>query len=221
MSATDQQIPNQDQQDAILRVISEPRFSSCMVAAGHDFTRAWGMYLWNAKLGEAFHLPIQTVEVCLRNSVCRVLTSIYGPDWGTADKFVAILDTQGLQDLQVVQQRIRNRKLQAVNGQIVAGLSFGFWVSLLQPRYNPPIWGSSLRLAFPHLPTGKGRKSIQSSFSRIVWLRNRIWHHEPIIRLNVSDEFHHIMETIDWMCPHTSGLIRPHCRIGAIIREKP
>lgn len=221
MPETHQQIHNIDQQAAILRVLSEPRLNTYLTAAGHDWTRAWALHVWNAKIGEAFHLPIQTVEVCLRNCVCSVLTAIYGRDWGTEEKFESLLDKHGKSDLDTVKQRIRNRNLPLVNGQIVAGLSFGFWVSLLQPRYNPPIWSSSLRAAFPQLPTGRSRKTVASRFSEIASLRNRISHHEPVLKLNVSDEFHKIMEAIDWMCPHTGNLIRPHCRIAIVMREKP
>lgn len=202
-------------------MLSEPRFNTYMVAAGHDWNRAWELYLWNARLGEAFHLPIQTVEVALRNSICRVLTSIFGPEWGTDDKFTGLLDYPGRKDLEVVRQRLRNRKLPLVNGQIVAGLSFGFWASLLQPRYNPLVWSSKLRVAFPTLPDALGRKMVAARFQHIVWLRNRISHHEPIIRLDASEEFSQILEAISWICPITGALIKPHCRIGAVIREKP
>jgi len=34
---------------------------------------ALALYLWNAQLGAAFHVPIQAVEVALRNSVNKAL----------------------------------------------------------------------------------------------------------------------------------------------------
>ncbi len=221
MADTDQQVPNAAQQEALLRVLSAPRMNTYLAVAGHDWTRAWAMHLWNAKLGEAFHLPIQTVEVCLRNRLCSVFSALYGPEWGTDDKFEAVLDEHGRSDLETVKKRIRNRKLPLVNGQIVAGLSFGFWAGLLQPRYNPAIWSSSLRVAFPHLPADRSRKTVAQRFTDIAFLRNRISHHEPIVKLNLSDQHHRIMEAIDWMCPHTGNLIRPHCRIAIVMREKP
>ena len=45
-----------------------------------------------------------------------------------------------------------------ITAQIVAGLSFGFWVGLLQPKYNPDLWSSHLRVAFPHLPATETRE---------------------------------------------------------------
>ncbi|MDO9381319.1 MAG: Abi family protein [Hyphomicrobiaceae bacterium] len=221
MTDTHQQVPNASQQEALIRVLSAPRLGTYLTAAGYDWNRAWALYMWNAKIGEAFYIPIQTVEVCLRNRLCAVLSEKYGSEWGTEDNFNELLDDHGKADLATVKQRIRNRNLPLVNGQIVAGLSFGFWISLLQRRYNPQLWSSSLKIAFPHLPEGRGRKTVAARFAKIAELRNRISHHEPIIRRNFSEEFREIMEAIDWMCPHTGGLIRPHCRIGTVMREKP
>ena len=64
-----QQPVNKDQIAAILTAISPDRFRTYLIAAGHDQRRAFRLYLWNAQLGEAFHMPIQAVEVGLRNAI--------------------------------------------------------------------------------------------------------------------------------------------------------
>ena len=63
------------------RMISAERFSTYLTAAGHDESRALLLYLWNARMGEAFHLPIQAVEVGLRNCVDHALRSEFGAIW--------------------------------------------------------------------------------------------------------------------------------------------
>jgi hypothetical protein len=87
-----QPVLNEVQTEAILRAISADRFETYLKAAGHDPSRALRLYLWNAQLGEAFHLPIQAVEVGLRNCINTALTNTYGKDWWRNSVLEAILD---------------------------------------------------------------------------------------------------------------------------------
>jgi hypothetical protein len=89
-------------------------------------------------------------------------------NWWRNGELEAILDEERRADLRVVLQRIRNRKLVLHTGQVVAGLSFGFWVGILDGRYNPPIWGNQLRVAFPDFPAGRGRKSLHMAVMAVA-----------------------------------------------------
>lgn len=161
--------------------ISEERMKTYLMAAGHNRSKALALYLWNARIGEAFHLPIQAVEVALRNAINRALCKEFGQVWWNAERFTQMLDQDRANDLELVKRRIANRKLALTNGQIVAGLSFGFWVGMLQPRYNPAFWSKYINSAFPGLPYGRGRKSLAAAVAQIATLRNRISHHEPLL----------------------------------------
>lgn len=172
-------------------------------------------------MGEAFHIPIQAVEVALRNRINLSLQKRYGPDWWQNKDFVAIADDDRKGDLDVVCRRIFHRGLTPGNGQIVAGLSFGFWVGMLQPRYNPPLWGSYLRVSFPDLPADRSRKSLAKRAGEIANFRNRISHHEPIFKRNLSGDYSSIMEFLDWICPTKTEWVRPHCRVPEVLRLKP
>lgn len=136
-------------------------------------------------------------------------------------EFLDLLDDKLRKDLDVVMTRIANRRLPKVNGQIIAGLSFGFWVALLGSRFNPRIWGPNLRNAFPHLPVNFDRDKVSQRFRQIAQLRNRISHHEPLLKRNHSQDYADIMGAIAWMCPHTGGLIKPNCRVTIVMRERP
>lgn len=107
------------------------------------------------------------------------------------------------------------------NGQVVAGLSFGFWVGMLQKRYNPTVWSKQLRLSFDSFPAGRGLKSLGQQASHIVTLRNRISHHEPLLKRNISDDYRRVMQMIEWICPIKYAWIKPHCRVPMIMRQKP
>lgn len=207
---------------ATLRLtISAGRISTYLIAAGHDETRAFKLYLWNAHLGEAFHTPIQAVEVGLRNRVNLALSNIYTPNWWECRSLTAILDDERRADLSQVFKRIRNRRLDLWTGQVVAGLSFGFWVGLLDGRYNAPIWSKQLRVTFPNLPVGRSRGSLFKEAGKVATLRNRISHHEPLIGRDISSDFATLMQLLSWICPVKSGWIKPYCRVPAVLRLRP
>lgn len=149
------------------------------------------------------------------------LCAQFGPDWWEEASFLGLADREQKNDIDTAKRRINSRKRPLVTGQMVATLSFGFWVAILKPRYNPGLWSFQLRSAFPNLPLGKGRFDLDPAASRIAFLRNRIWHHEPIFRMDLSDEFRAVMELLDWICPAKASWVRSHCRVQAILRQKP
>jgi hypothetical protein len=206
---------------AILAAISPDRFRTYLSAAGYDVNRALGLYLWNARLGEAFHLPIQAVEVALRNSINIALSNVYTPNWWECKSLFDLLDEERKGDLFVVFRRIWNRNQELYTGEVVAGLSFGFWVGMLDGRYNPPIWGGQLRSAFPHLPKERSRKSLHTSARKVATLRNRISHHEPLIGRDTLADFSNLMTLLDWISPAKAKWTREHCRVPQIVRERP
>ncbi len=221
MVSTNQQPISSTAKIAVVRVLSNSRFGTYLNAAGHDWDRAWRLYLYNAKLGDAFHLPIQTVEVGIRNCIDLVLSKHFGPQWGTSPTFAKQLEKKQINDLDVVITRINKRRITLENTQIVAGLSFGFWVAMLHRRYGPQIWSRDLSLAFPHLPNTVDLKALSLRLGEISSLRNRISHHEPIFKMNTSHDFKNMIEAIEWICPTTCSLVKTHCRVLSVMRERP
>lgn len=207
--------------DRLKPVISDERLGTYLIAAGFDADRALKLYVWNAQVGEAFHLPIQAVEVGLRNRVNTALIHRFGEEWWSNEAFRAAADQERLENLRLVERRIRNRRLKLSNGQVVAGLSFGFWVGLLHKRYNPALWGGKPHGYFPGLPAGRSRDSLATAVSRVAFIRNRIWHHEPIIKLDLSTEHATVLQALEWICPVKAEWVRPHCRVPTLLRQKP
>jgi hypothetical protein len=205
----------------VIQSLSPERFNTYLVAAGHDQTRALKLYIWNAHVGEAFHTPIQAAEVSLRNKIDHALTTRFGTNWWKDTSFRAILDREGTSDMEAVFRRLTKKGIPIVTSQVVAGLSFGFWVAVLQPRFNPDVWSSQLRLSFPDLPPTETRHSLCSQASKIAFLRNRISHHEPIFNRNLSLDYSDLMKFLTWVCPSTQTWIRPQCRVPALLRLKP
>ncbi|MGQ0610078.1 MAG: hypothetical protein ACT4N9_03105 [Paracoccaceae bacterium] len=166
--------------------LSQARLGKYVLAAGHEEAKALALYQWNARLGEAFHLPIQAVEVALRNRINTVLVSTFGAEWWKDPGFHKIADRRQCDQIEVAKTRIARRGQVIVTGQIVAGLSFGFWVSMLDKRYNPNVWSRTLRTGFPDLPAGRSREELQRAARQVADFRNRIWHHEPIFQDDIT-----------------------------------
>jgi hypothetical protein len=201
--------------------LSSARIGTYMLAAGHDATRALALYQWNAQLGEAFHLPIQSVEIALRNRINGVLIQNFGVDWWKDPAFLALVEKRQSDAIDEVKTRISKRGQPVVTGQIVAGMSFRFWVTMLDARYNPSVWSHALAAGFPHLPAKTTRGDLQKAARHIANFRNRIWHHEPIFKANITAEYSRCIEMLAWLCPHKHGWIKPHCRVMAVLRVKP
>ncbi len=201
--------------------LSSARISTYMLAAGHNEGKALALYVWNAQLGEAFHLPIQAVEIALRNRINSVLVASYGTDWWRNASLLRLVEKRQKDSIEEVQTRITKRGQSLITGQIVAGLSFGFWVSMLDARYNPTIWSRHLRSGFSHLPSDKSRDDLQRLVRKIASFRNRIWHHEPIFKANISDNYSTCIRALEWLCPHKTAWIKPQCKVMTVLRFRP
>lgn len=205
----------------IIDTMSLSRFDTYLFAAGRNRDRALDLYIWNATLGASFHLPIQAVEVALRNRINHALVTEFGSDWWKEQRFLSLVDRERQKDLDTVKARLHRKQIKLETGQIVAGLSFGFWVGMLQPKYNPPIWGRYLKIAFPDLPGREGRDSLFKTGGNIAKLRNRISHHEPLIKEDALSRYSEVMKMLAWICPETEKWIRPQCDVPKIVRSKP
>lgn len=180
----------------VIGTLSIERIDTYLKATGHDPERALKLYLWNAQVGATFHIPIQTVEVALRNSINRALVAKFGTNWWQNPDFTRLLDRERRSDMEMVQRRIESKGLPLITAQIVAGLSFGFWVGMLKPAMNPDLWSSQLRNAFPHLPANETRTTLFKYAGDVANLRNRISHHEPIFKRDLSKDFSELMKLL-------------------------
>lgn len=100
-------------------------------------------------------------------------------------------------------------------------MSFGFWVALLAPHYLPRVWSQHLSVAFPSKPSGTSLKQIARTTRDLNILRNRIFHHEPILHRNLSEDYSTAVRLIGWMSPTTETWVRSLASLPAILRQKP
>lgn len=109
--------------------------------------------------------------------------------------------------------------------KIVAELTLGFWVSLLNSEYERTLW-QALRRAFPYMPRQeRKRRNVSAPLNLFRHFRNRIFHNESICwNLNRVEEIHaEILKVIGWMNRDLPEWVREQehfCRVCREIRNK-
>lgn len=109
---------------------------------------------------------------------------------------------------------------------VVAALSFGFWVSLLglgkrlvtggKANYQMTLWLPALRMAFP-LRDRLTRKQAYIPLYHLRAFRNRIAHHEPIFQRDLASDYKSILEVTGWISPATAAWIEHHSRVPELL----
>jgi len=207
---------------AFSRAISPERWKTYERAAGFRPDLAHQLYLWNAAVGQSFHFPLQTVEVCLRNVIHLALVDIYGADWANDDAFQSAIRPKQVDDITKAARRHWSiYKADPSTPQIVASLSLGFWVAMLRKDYNKMIWQTHTSHAFPYLEPQETIISVSQTGSRIQDLRNRIFHQEPLIGHNLTEDYSAIIRMIGWICPDMRAWTRSHTSVPRVIRSRP
>lgn len=207
---------------AFARTISPERWRTYQRAAGFREELAHKLYVWNAAIGQSFHFPLQTVEVALRNVIHHSLGVLYGPDWTSDQACRSMLRPKQVEDITKAERRHYSIHRQvASTPQIVASLSLGFWAAMLRREYNRPIWSTQLGDAFPCLPPLKSIIDVSKTATRIQDFRNRIFHQEPLIGHNLSQDYGDIVAMLGWICSDARDWMRAHSSVPAIMRERP
>jgi len=219
---------NEQDIKAFRALLGEARFSRYLAAANDDEGRALSIYQWNAEAAQAFYLPIQIWEICLRNQMNRFLCWKYNGSWPYDDRR-AVRQLQG-QDrtklLEVRQRQERERQVpQATTDSIAADLTAGFWVSLLANRYaNHLSWRYNLTRVFPNAPadwrlqpSGWSATKPYSFCGDVLSLHNRIAHHEPIFAMDLSGLHFKLGVLVAAMSNAAFSYLSSHCTVQEIL----
>lgn len=211
--------PSDQRLRALVAAIFPARFSTYERLSNFDNRRAVTLYLWNARIAEAFYFPLQTNEVLLRNAVTKALAQVYGSRWPFSAGFQKSLPDKlrgiFLGTLTPLVSRIGQDRV--TTGDVIAALTYGFWVALLTTRHQTRIWTPYFLLSFPGAPAEIARDLVHKEADRLRDLRNRIAHHEPIIRRDLASDFQRTIDIISWVCPETASWVIEHSRVLSMI----
>jgi Abi-like protein len=197
---------------ALERSFSRERLGKYLTIAAGDLDRAIGLYEHNMRLSEAFYVPLQSLEVCLRNHLNNHLADRFGENWLT-DPTAAPLEPFGRRLIAEAQNEIAGL---AAPGKIVAEVKFAFWVGLVAQRYDATIWRFAAFRAFT-ARGGQKRKIVHGRLNAIRRFRNRVAHHEPIFQADPARMHNEILEAIGWICPQTEAWSRANSRVSDVL----
>lgn len=206
-------------------LVSRARFASYLRETGGDRQTAADLYQWNVAVSgaclEAFHL----VEIVVRNAIDRALAEYFDEDARRIPWFllpiVAKPTSQRIIDDQIegARRRLRNQGPgREAREQIVAGLSFGFWTSLLHTEYEE-LWRQATRKAFPH-SSGR-RHDVVGPLENLRQFRNKLAHHDSLLRTDVPQRLQQMRQVLSWIDPSAEQWLVGTERVTQVFSTRP
>lgn len=199
--------------------ISAARFEPFLVAAGGDHTRAVALYDWHAEIAAACFGMVHHFEVLLRNAIDGVLGDgqPQDPIRETWLMDFGILQPDGVKQVIVAVERLEKGKT-VTRGRVIAGVSFGFWAGLFSNRYEEQ-WRHHIRQAFPN--GSVVRKDLTERMRRLQRFRNRIAHHDCLLRQDIGDRADDMLLIAGWIDPAAAAWLRERSRVHALLATTP
>lgn len=223
--------------------LSPPRFAVYLAAVGADRRLALGLYEWNAVVSMAFLRDLAHLEVALRNAYDAAIvanTAAGLPHWTTDPYRLFPVRWRAARDgtridanrapREQIERAVREAGPAAPPGKVIAELMFGFWRYLSTTAHHHPLWIPYLHTAFT---PGTNRHAVDGPVARLHRLRNRIAHHEPLLRRNtalgvLSLTTHHLIDRLadlftvaELISPELHDYIAATSSVRAKLDEQP
>ena len=166
------------------------------------------LFILISEISAALWVHIMAFETTLRDFISEKLQRIYGVfDWWLVPN---LLSRSDLKDINYAIKRLNGRQLPISNENVVANLSFSFWVELLSKRYHQKIWMKLVKF-FPAYP-GR-REDFYNKAREIRNLRNVIAHHGPILRRDLFRDHAYLHELTALLDPELANEVKRKSRV--------
>lgn len=219
--------------------LSPARLSRYLTQTGGDRQRALALYEWNAQVSAALHRDLAHLEIALRNAYDAAASSHWGGPghWlldDAAQVFAPVLRTRHRHgagsrtnhqvDINRKPRELVARAVQdaggpgASAGKVVAELNFGFWRYLSSSAHEKTLWVPLLHKAFP---SGTSRAEIDGKVGRLHILRNRVAHHEPLLREDLTARYDDLIAIAGRVQPQLAGHLTTTSQVPALLSGRP
>nr|WP_310616481.1 Abi family protein [Pantoea cypripedii] len=195
--------------------LSDKRFKPYLINAGFKKEFAFALYLYNARMAKSFLYPLHVLEVTLRNRIHSVFRTQFSDNWCHDKYFRSILSSESRNVLDMGIDRANTHDVE----DVVSTLSFDFWSNLFRPEYDRDIWQNLMVKLLPS--QNITRKEFQKRVKLLNNFRNRIAHHEPIHKLDLSELHKVILETLQWISPEMSVWVKHFSTVNSSLRTRP
>lgn len=234
-------MPNQkslspEAQNEITKALSTARLKNYLKATNGRRDKAIQIYQLNLQLCAALYPSLNTFEITFRNKINDALTETYGSQWYECDDIIKryknnnkIIKFNGrwitehnektaTMEYQSIQKAISNLKAisESIDDNIIPELNFGFWFALIfDSKYKQKVWINCSKKIFSNC-TSKDRDYIYKNKRELkeytLYLRNRVFHYEPIWQKNYNVESRHasLCELLEWMSPEVHDWLKTY-----------
>lgn len=168
--------------EGLLAFITEPRLRPYLHTCEGDISLALDLYAWNTRMAAACLPMLSQTEILLRNALDEQLKEYFdeamrGIPW-FLQKSCQLKQKEQDAISSAREIMVREKKTES-RDQIIANLTFGFWVRILGVNYED-LWRRALHRAFTDPSTGRppSAKHIRSLVNDVRQFRNRIAHHD-------------------------------------------
>jgi hypothetical protein len=197
-------------------VLSRSRFAPYLAKSYGNVDAAIRLYWWNISVSAAFYTPLHCLEMALRNAVHQQLVAEFGrTDWWK----VAPLNESGLRIVMDTQRKLDTRTCLITADDMVAELSFGFWVSFVSNTYHRSLWARCLHQAFPFYRGA--RRPLHRDLHTMLLFRNRIMHHEPIHHRHLKADHQTILRLLGYLSPSMVEQLTSYDQVEAVLGQRP
>lgn len=172
------------------------------------------------------------LEVALRNAYDRALSTGASPPWTdvTSPLFAPLTQSRPTGPVDVnerFRQQLADARANAAksvghpptHGDVVAQLSFGFWRYLGSKAHEKRLWVPLLHRAFP--PGTSRRDDVDARLTRLNKVRNRVAHHEPLLRVDLSGRVDDVVMLAALLDPEIGRYIASMSTVAAHVSRRP
>lgn len=200
----------------IVGKLSTERLGPYVSACHGDEAQALSLYRWNATASAGMHMCLGHVEVLMRNAMDAQLTAMssIGPWYITLSPR---LNVHAREAIGKARTRATKNGRSETQGRVVAELAFDFWRYLVSRQYHRVLWTPGLCRAFP----GISIREASSTLSRLLDMRNRVAHHEPIHNRDLTAIHTDGCRVARWVDDSTAAWIEQHCIVSKLIDTAP
>ncbi len=211
--------------------LSAPRFGVYLATAGADRSLALNLCEWNATITAAFQHDLAHLEVALRNAYDTAIVAntkagakhwtlaahrLFPITWRTAQNGTRIDSNRAPRDQ--IYHAVTEAGPGAPPGKIIAELSFGFWRYLSIAAHHHPLWIPYLHKAFT---PGTSRQTVNRPIGRLHKLRNRVAHHEPLLRQDLISRYDDLLTLTGLISPDLRAYVSANSQMPRLIAQRP
>lgn len=182
----------------------EDALSSIRLAgyAGSTPSERLASYRRNIQLCQALYPTLHFVEVVLRNRMHVALSRHFETEWWF-DKRDVVSHKYAVEQIESAKRLRGDQDVTA--DDVVGHVSFGFWRGLFLRSYEN-MWRAIMFDVFPYIPArDASRRALNDRVDRINTLRNRVFHHETIVRTDPAQAHGEMHQLLSWLSPEALG----------------